>query len=80
MIVTSLLMRAHSEDDLDKCTKGVVTLLEKLVPLSELAAFRDELEGLLDEAKCQVRSTTFICQCMCQIVGALTIVVVNVLC
>ena len=71
MIVISLLMRAHSEDDLDRCTKGIVTLLKKLAPSPELAGFRNELQGLLDEAKCQVRSTTSICQCVCQIVGCI---------
>ena len=59
MMVTSLLMRAHSEEDLECCTKGVVTLLERLSLLTELVGHREELQGLLEEAKYQVRTPLF---------------------
>ena len=62
LMVTSLLMRAHSEEDLERCTKGVVTLLERLSLLTELVGHREELQGLLEEAN-QVRTQLFASWC-----------------
>ena len=56
LTVASLLVGAHSEleVDADRRAKVVVTLVERLSPFSELVGYRDELQRLLEEAKCQV--------------------------
>ena len=57
LTVASLLVGAHSELEVDadrRPAKVVVTLVERLSSFSELVGYRDELQRLLEEAKCQV--------------------------
>ena len=56
--VVSLLMKVHSEEDAMDL-KGIVSLLEKMVLFPELESHRREMQGFLEEAKCQVK-----CECM----------------
>ena len=52
--VVSLLMKVHSEENAMDL-KGIVHLLEKMVLFPELESHRRELQGFLEEAKCQVK-------------------------
>ena len=56
--VVSLLMKVHSEENAMDL-KGIVHLLEKMVLFPELESHRRELQGFLEEAKCQVK-----CECL----------------
>lgn len=61
-IVASLLMKAHSDEPVLDVSKRIIRLLQNIMLFPELASLRDEMQALLDEAKCQVRTRT-VCVC-----------------
>ena len=53
LTMVSLVIMAHSDKD-PVDMRRIVGLLGKVVLFPELQTCRDEVEGLLEEAKCQV--------------------------
>ena len=62
--VVALLLKTHLDDDtMREYAQRVVSLLEKIVLIPELAELKGEILRLLDEAKCQVGGE--ICRRIC---------------
>lgn len=56
LTLTSLLVKIHGEEEaVGENMRRIVTLLERAIVFPELAELADQLQDLLDEAKCQVR-------------------------
>ena len=55
LTLASLLVKVHGDEEaVGVNMKGIVVLLEKAIVFPELAELADQLQDLLDEAKCQV--------------------------
>ena len=62
--LVSLLLKLHTDEDtVRECARRIVSLLEKIILIPELAEVKNELLSLLNEAKCQVSNDSSSLKC-----------------